>query len=184
MELFVIKNIYGSILYECYAKSLSDAVIKAINNNVSLRYADLPELDLNDITLNCVDFYGANLKYSNFSGSILKNINLSNANLYGSSFVGTTLYKANLMDVDFDHVDLRNILLNNIKTNKRIIQFFGVEVQDETITYCITDDIVWYNGFMGTLKKFEDFCNISYLNDSIKLHDFYIITESLNKLRF
>jgi len=94
------KIIYESTL----SKSICEAVIEAIKNEVSLREAYLYKADLRN-----ADLYNADLRSANLREAYLYKADLRNANLRNADLRNADLYNADLRDADLRNADLRNV---------------------------------------------------------------------------
>ena len=81
-----IKSVDGSILFECKATTIKDAVLSAIESRANL--------------------FRANLSGADLSMTYLIGANLSGANLIGANLSGANLYVANLSGADLREADL------------------------------------------------------------------------------
>ena len=84
----------GSIIFECEASTLKQAVLLAVSGGVSLSFADLREADLRGC-----DLCGANL-----SGCDLRGCDLRRAELRGADLCGCDLCGANISNTDLSEV--------------------------------------------------------------------------------
>lgn len=163
--LITIRDIYGTIIYKCYAKSFKDAVEQAIKNDVSLININFICTDLRginfsrlnligtyfiNVNLSGANFSNAKLKYANFIRANLKDVNLKDANI---SYA--ILESVDLSNTTINNTNLRGTILNRTKTNKKYIQLSCIDTKKGMVTYCFDDDILWFDYFVGTLKEFE-----------------------------
>lgn len=113
-----------------FYKRMSIAVIEAVKNNVSLRFASLRSLDLRDADLSNADLSeadlsnaylsgtnlsGANLKGARLSFATLRGVNFTNANLWNVNFIYTDLKHANFHNTDLRHANLERANLEHAK---------------------------------------------------------------------
>ena len=114
-----IKNKYdNSIIYECEAVNLTDIVLKAIQEKVNLRYADLSNAnlsyaDLSNADLSYADLSNADLSYADLSYADLSYAYLSNANLRYAYLSNADLRYADLSNANLSYANLRYAYLSN-----------------------------------------------------------------------
>lgn len=102
MYTYTIKHrAVGSVLYETRAASLRDAVVKAVRNGTPLRYADLPGVDLSELSLRGADFTGAKLdramlQHTNLSGALLSSCSMRHVNATSASFEGAAMHAVDM----------------------------------------------------------------------------------------
>ena len=83
-----IKSISGGVIYETKAKSVKEAIEKAISWGVSLE-GEFPENDganLREADLRKADLKGGNFRYADFTGADLREADLREAEFYGANF--------------------------------------------------------------------------------------------------
>ena len=102
-----IKSIFGSLLFECEANSLKEAVVGAASIHANLRGANLIGADLIGANLRGSDLRGSDLMGANLIGSKLSGANLRGANLSGANLMGSNLRDANLMGSNLRDANLR-----------------------------------------------------------------------------
>lgn len=74
--MITIEFLNGRAPLEIEAKTIAEAVKKALDNGINLRVADLSDMDLSDMDLSYTDLRGADLR-----GTDLRGTDLSGANL-------------------------------------------------------------------------------------------------------
>lgn len=89
-----IKNIKGEVLYKSKKTKLASVIREAIENNISLAYADLSNVDL--------------------SGADLSNAKLSHVDLSSIDLTDVDLTDVDLFDVDLSDDQLLSKKKNNI----------------------------------------------------------------------
>jgi len=110
--MFQIKNRFNdSVIYECeldeetkkldHSKQLGFAVIKAVSDGVSLRYANLKYANLEYVYLRGAYLKSADLKGANLEGAILRGANLEGSNLRDAILRGANLEGSNLRGATF-----------------------------------------------------------------------------------
>lgn len=107
-----------------------------------LSNVDFRRCDLNNINFSNISLNGSDLTYSNFTGSIITNYNLNNS------------------------------ILTFCEMDKRYIQISGVLSLNNIITYCVEDDIIWSNIFIGSLEDFDKEISFIYIANK-KIHNEY-----------
>ena len=95
-----------AVLFSCEAKTLREAVEKAVAEGVSLAGADLTGANLSGATLYRADLSGATLYRADLTGANLTRVNLSGANLTWANLTGANLTGANLTRVNLSGADL------------------------------------------------------------------------------
>jgi uncharacterized protein YjbI with pentapeptide repeats len=108
-----IKSTSGKTLFTCNAKTLRDAIIKAVKSGVDLSGMSLFSADLSGIDLSGVRLSGANLFGVNLSNANLSNANLSNVNLAYANLADADLTNANLSGVNLSWADLSSVILSS-----------------------------------------------------------------------
>lgn len=119
MIKYDIEDIYGETIFianiDCEENTeesikLRYAVLCAIENNISLEYANLKGVNLENMNLTEANFKHANLRHANFENANLMDINFDFANLKNTNFKD-----ANLKHADFKYANLRHSNLQNAK---------------------------------------------------------------------
>ena len=105
-----IKSINGKVLftYESEKATIKDAVEKAIEENISLRFANLSSADLRSANLSSANLSSADLRSANLYSADLRSANLYSADLYSAY-----LYSADLRSADLRSADLRSADLSS-----------------------------------------------------------------------
>jgi hypothetical protein len=106
-----IKSTSGKTLFTCNAKTLRDAIIKAVKSGVdlsgvSLFSANLPRICVFSADLSGIDLSGVRLRHADLFGVNLPNANLSNADLSCAKLSYAILSDANLSGVNLSWADL------------------------------------------------------------------------------
>jgi uncharacterized protein YjbI with pentapeptide repeats len=111
---FEIKNRWtGAIIFEADCESLKLCVQLAIEQQVSLRNANLVGADLRNANLVGANLVGADLRNANLVGADLRNANLVGAKLRNADLVGAKLVGADLRNADLVGADLVGANLGN-----------------------------------------------------------------------
>ncbi len=107
-----IKSIFGKLLftYENENATIKDAVEKAVEEKVSLAYANLRSADLSSANLRSADLSSANLSSANLSSADLRWANLRSANLSSANLSSANLSSANLSSADLSSANLSSAL--------------------------------------------------------------------------
>jgi hypothetical protein len=92
-----IKSVDGSILFECKATTIKDAVLSAIESRANLRRAYLRWADLSGANLSGADLSGANLRRAYLRRAYLSGANLSGADLSGADLSGAKANESTAM---------------------------------------------------------------------------------------
>jgi hypothetical protein len=126
----------------------------------NLRFADLRSADLRFANLRFANLRFANLRSANLSSANLSSANLSVAdlrfaNLSSANLSSANLSSANLRFADLSFANLSSANLSSANTDKRYITISCVGSWKDMTTYCFEDNIIWCEGFQGTLKEFE-----------------------------
>jgi len=93
------------LVYE--AKTIKEALIKAISDNADLRSADLRSADLRYANLRYANLRYANLRYANLRSADLRYADLSSANLRYANLRSADLRSADLRYADLRYANLR-----------------------------------------------------------------------------
>ena len=105
-----IKSVFGKLLFE-YEKednTVKDTLLKAIERETDLYYANLRDADLKGIDLRDADLRDADLYSANLCDAILCGINLYGANLFSATLCNADLRDASLRSADLHNADLRD----------------------------------------------------------------------------
>jgi len=112
MTLQQIKSRYDeSVLFECEAASIREAVETACKSLANLKGADLKGANLYGAYLKGANLEWANLKGANLYGANLKGANLKGANLKGANLKGANLKGANLEGANLEGANLKGAYL-------------------------------------------------------------------------
>jgi uncharacterized protein YjbI with pentapeptide repeats len=104
---YVIKNRFtGAEIYASTKDNVKDAVIEAVENDISLQGADLQGANLKGADLGEANLWGANLKGADLQGANLKGADLQGANLKGADLQGANLKGADLKEANLKGADL------------------------------------------------------------------------------
>jgi hypothetical protein len=94
--MFLIKNLFGSVLFQFETDSVKVALQAAVGSGANLRGANLRGADLYGADLRGADLRGADLRGANLRGANLRGANLRGANLRGANLRGANLRGADL----------------------------------------------------------------------------------------
>jgi hypothetical protein len=110
-----IKSINGKVLftYESEKATIKDAVEKAIEENISLRFANLSSADLRSANLSSANLSSADLRSANLYSADLRSANLYSADLYSAYLYSADLRSADLRSADLRSADLRSANLSS-----------------------------------------------------------------------
>jgi hypothetical protein len=92
-EIKITNRYDGSVLYQCEAESVKDAVNKAIKANADLSSADLSYANLSYANLSSANLRSADLSYANLRYANLRYANLSSADL---SYANLLIYQSDI----------------------------------------------------------------------------------------
>lgn len=106
---FILNRWNQATLFKCEADNASEALAKAVSENVDLTGADLTKADLAGANLAGVRLYGADLNGASLSNADLYNADLCEANLYHANLAGANLYGAHLHGADLAGANLTPI---------------------------------------------------------------------------
>ena len=125
-----IKSVDGSILFECKATTIKDAVLSAIESRANLIGANLSRADLSMTYLSGANLSGADLSMTyligaNLSGADLSGANLSGANLFRANLSGADLSGAYIIGANLIGADLSGAYLSGAEANESTAMFFS-----------------------------------------------------------
>jgi hypothetical protein len=108
MKIQIKERSTAEVIFECEATSIREAVEKAVEARVSLRYADLSNADLRNANLRNADLRAANLRAAYLRAAYLSDANLRGANLRAADLSAADLSAADLRDANLSNADLSN----------------------------------------------------------------------------